>query len=62
MPETDEDIRFKSFINAPTKGRATFPVDTNLRANEAKVYSITTFIPARKKNDKVHSAKVPLKC
>ena len=60
-PETDEDIRFKSSINA--KGKATLPVHTNLRADEAKVYPITTFIPGRKRIiDKVHPAKIPLKC
>ena len=63
VPATDEDIRLKSSINALTKGRATAPVDTNLQADEAKVYSITTFIPARKRIiDKVHPAKNPLKC
>ena len=49
MPETDEDIRFKSSINALTKGRGKLPVDIKLRADESKVYSITTFIPARKR-------------
>ena len=43
--------------------RATLIVDTNLRADEAKVYSITTFIPARKRfTGKVDPAKIPLKC
>ena len=57
------NIGFKLSINALTKGRATLPVDTNYRADEAKVYSITTFIPARKIIiDKVHPAKIPLKC
>ena len=50
-------------INALTKGRATSPIDTNLQADEAKVYSITTFTPARKRIiDKVHPAKNSLKC
>ena len=63
VPATDEDIRLKSSINALTKGRAASPIDTNLQADEAKVYSITTFIPARKRIiDKVHPAKNPLKC
>ena len=62
-PETDEDIRFKSSINALTKGKATLPVETNLWADEAKVYSVTPFIPARKRIiEKVHPAKIPLKC
>ena len=63
VPETDEDIRFKSSINALTKGKTTLPVDTNLQADEAKVYSITTFIPAKKRIiGKLHPGKTPLKC
>ena len=63
MPETDEDIRFKSSRNALTKRKVTLPVDINLQADEAKVYSITTFDPARKRIiDKVYQAEIPLKC
>ena len=63
VPETDKNIRFKLSINALTKGRATLPVDTNFWPDEDKVYSITTFICARKRIiDKVHPVKIPLKC
>ena len=60
---TDEGIRFQSSINVLTKGRAALPIDTNLKADVIKVYSFTTFIPVRKRSsDKVHPAKMPLKC
>ena len=42
--------KFKQPINVLTKGRATLPVEINLLADKAKVYSITIFIATRKKN------------
>ena len=46
-----------------TKGKATLLVDRNIQADEAKVYSITTFTPATKIIiDKLQPAKIPFKC
>ena len=62
-PETYENISVILSINALTKERATLLADTNSGADDAKVYSITTFIPARKRIiGKVHPGKISLKC
>ena len=62
-PETDSDIKSMSSIKALIKGRVVFEEVTKFGALHVLVYSMMTFIPARKRMiEMVQPAKIPFKC
>ena len=63
VPETDEDIKFKSSIKARTRGKLTLLELTKRVTFDVRVNSMITLIPARNKMmEMVHPVNIPLKC
>ena len=61
--ETDSDIKSMSSIKALIKGRVVLEEVTKFGALHVLVYSMMTFIPARKRMiETVQPAKIPFKC